>query len=137
MKQRDILTKLAPTGGAILSNCFTRFPLEILEYIIAHLPTDEVKTLSRTLEELAMIIPSNLGQSFWVSRFRTPFELDVIFEGLDWRALYFGVLKATRCSLRMQNGKLIWELIPSPLSGLICLHWSGNPALHPFDVKKD
>lgn len=67
MKQRDILTKLAPTGGAILSNCFTRFPLEILEYIIAHLPTDEVKTLSRTLEELAMIFHPT-----WDNHFGSP-----------------------------------------------------------------
>ena len=142
MKQKDNSTKLTPPGGAILSNCFTRLPLEILEYIVAHLPTDDVRALSRTAKELAMIVPSKLGQSFWASRFRTPFELDFIFEAkkyrdrLDWKALYFGVVKATHCSLKLQNRKRIWDLIWSPLSELICLRWSGNLPLHPFDMNK-
>jgi hypothetical protein len=135
-------TKLTPTDGAV-SNFFTRLPLEIFEYIVTYLPTDEVRILARTSKELAMIIPFGLGQSFWASRFQTPFELGFVFEaqkyrdGLDWRSLYFGVVKAIHCSPGLQNRKRIWGLIRSPLSELACIHWSDNLALRSLDANED
>ena len=106
-------TALTPTDSAVLSNCFTRLPFEILGYIVTYLPTDEVRTLAQTSKELAMLIPSRLELSFWASRFQPPFELDFLFEAqkygdkLDWRSLYFGVRKAMDCSPGLQNRKRI------------------------------
>ena len=142
-KRNTTLRKLTLTYSTILSNCFTRLPFEILQKIVTHLPTNEVRALSRTSKELATIIPSGLGQSFWASRFRDPFELDFIFEAksyrdrLDWRELYFGIMKIMRCSLGLQNRKRIWDLIRSPISHLVRLRWSGDSALHPFDANQD
>ena len=142
IKQPTNSTKLTRTGCAGLSNFFTGLPFEILEHIVTYLPTDEVKTLARTSRGLAMVIPSELGQSFWASRFRKSFELDFIFETqehrdrLDWRALYFGVMKVMLYSSGLQNRKRIWGLIRSPLSGLLCIRCSGNPALPLRDANK-
>jgi len=141
-KQRVNSTKLTPIDGAV-SNCFTKLPLEILGYVVTYLPTNDIRTLSRTSKGLAIIIPSGFGQSFWASRFQTPLELDFVFEaqkhrdGLDWRSLYFGVVKAMHCSLGLQNRKRIWGLTRSPLSELVCMHWSGSLALRPLDANKD
>ena len=134
---------LTPTGGTVSSNHFTRLPFELLEDIVTRLPTNEVGSLSRTSRELAMIIPFGLGQSFWASRFRTPFELGCIFEvkdhrdRLDWRELYFGIMKTMRCSLGLQNRKRIWDLLRSPLSELACMYWTDNSALCPLDTDRD
>jgi hypothetical protein len=127
-------------GNAMLSNCFTRLPREILGYIVMYLSINGVKTLAQTSKELAMIIPSGLGQSFWASRFQTPFELSFIFEAqkykdkFDWRSLYFQVIKAMHYSQGLQNRKRIWSLIRSPLSELAWLRWNGSLAL---DANKD
>ena len=143
LPSKDNSRNLDLTGGAVLSNVFTRLPLEILNHIVAFLPTEEVRTLSRTSKELAMTIPSGLGQSFWASRFQPRFELDFIFEAkenrerLDWRAIYFRVAKALPGSLGLQNRKRIWNLIRSPLSELVCMCWSGDLAPHPSDATED
>ena len=93
--------KLTTVGNRnMVSNYFTQFPLEILELILANTPTDEVKSLGRTSKGLNMIIPSRLGQYFWVSRFQDPFEYGCVFEAqthkaeLDWKVLYFSITKA-------------------------------------------
>jgi hypothetical protein len=142
IKQRVNSKNLTSMDG-VISNCFTTLPLEILGYIVTCLPTDEVRSLARTSKELAAIIPSGLGQSFWASRFQPLFELNFVFEaqkyrdGLDWRSLYFGVVKALHYSPGLQNRKRIWDLIRSPLSELVCIHWSDNQALYSFDTNKD
>jgi hypothetical protein len=65
---RNSSAKLTTVGNRnMVSNYFTRFPLEILELILANTPTDEAKNLARTSKGLNMIIPSKLGQSFWAS----------------------------------------------------------------------
>jgi hypothetical protein len=141
-KQRVNSTKLTLIDD-ILSNCFMRLPLEILEYIVTYLPTDDVVILARTSKWLAMNIPSALGPLFWASRFQPPFELDFVFEArkdrgrIDWRSLYFGVVKAIHRSPGLQNRKRIWGLIRSPLSELICMHWNGSLALCPLEQNKD
>jgi hypothetical protein len=120
----------------IVSNYFTRFPIEILEFILAYVPTDTVKSLARTSKGLNMIVPSRLGQSFWASRFQDPFEYSFVFEAqtyshrLDWKSLYFSIMKDP--SPRLQNRQRIWGLIQQ-LSELIFLQWKGNEALLPLD----
>jgi hypothetical protein len=127
--------KLTTVGNRnMVSNYFTKFPLEILELILANTPTDEVKSLARTSKGLNMIIPSRLGQSFWASRFHDPFEYGFVFEaqtyrvGLDWKALYFSITKDPFLGLQLQNRRRIWGLI-KPLSELICLEWKGGQGL--------
>ena len=138
-KQSVKSVKLTLTDGAALSNCFMRLPFEILERILTFLPTDEVRAFARTSKGLAMSIPSGLGQSFWASRFRPPFELDFVFEaqkyrdGLDWRWLYFAVVKA----MGLQNRERIWGVIRSPLSELLDTRLSDSLALHPLDANED
>jgi hypothetical protein len=120
----------------IVSNYFTRFPIEILEFILAYMPTGTVKSLARTSKGLNMIVPSRLGQSFWASRFQDPFEYSFVFEAqtyshrLDWKSLYFSIMKDP--SLRLQNRQRIWGLIQQ-LSELICLQWKGKDSLLPLD----
>lgn len=115
-KQKLNSTKSIPMNGAV-PNRFTKLPLEILGYVVTYLPTDDARSLARTSRELAMIIPSGLGPSFWASRFRILSELDFVFkaqthrDGLDWRSLYFGVIKAMHRSSGLQNRKRIWNLI--------------------------
>lgn len=120
------------TEGNIVSNCFTDLPLEILEFILAFLPTEGVKALARTSRGLNMTIPSNLGQYFWASRFQGSFDCGSVFEaqtyehGLDWRSLYFSTIKDP--SPKLQNRRRIWGLIES-LSELLCLQWNGDQGL--------
>jgi F-box domain len=130
---------LTPKDGPALDNSLTRLPLEVLGYIVIYLPTEDVRALAQVSNRLAMTIPSSLGQLFWASRFQYPFEFDFIFEArsfkhrMDWRSLYFQLLKATRSSDGLQNRKRIWGLIQSPLSELLCLQWKSEPTLSSLD----
>lgn len=141
MPKKEIVNsiKLSQIDGAV-PNCLTRLPLEIIGHIVTYLPTDDVRTLGRASKELLMIVPSGLGQSFWASRFRPPFELNFAFEThkyrdkLDWRSLYLGVVKAVRCSSGLQNRERIWGLIRSPLSELVNMHWCGSSTSLPLDT---
>lgn len=118
--------------GSIISNCFTELPLEILEFILAFVPTEGVKSLARSSRGLNMTIPSSLGQYFWASRFQDTFDCGFVFEaqtyehGIDWRSLYFSTIKDR--SSRIQNRRRIWGLIGS-LSELLCLHWNDDQGL--------
>jgi hypothetical protein len=120
------------TKGKIVSNCFTELPLEILEFILAFVPTEGVKSLARTSQGLNMTIPSSLGQYFWASRFQDSFDCSFVFEaqtyehGIDWRSLYFSTIKDR--SSKIQNRRRIWGLIGS-LSELLCLQWNDAQGL--------
>ena len=135
--------KITFTDCAPTSNFFTRLPLEILGQVVIYLPTEWVKNLSRASKQLALVIPSGLGQSFWASRFQKPSELAFIFEAqehrgsIDWRSLYFGVSKAMYHSNGLQNRKRVWDLIHSPLSELVSMRWSGNSALLSLGAHED
>ena len=124
------------TVGNTVSNYFTKLPHEIVELILAHMPTDGVKSLARTSKGLNIIISSGLGQSFWASRFQDPFECGHVFEaqtyefGLDWKGLYFRIKKGG--SPRLRNRRRIWGLIQS-LSELLCVQWKGDQGLLPLD----
>ncbi|KIN05305.1 hypothetical protein OIDMADRAFT_78515, partial [Oidiodendron maius Zn] len=128
--------KVAMKNG-IVPNCFTRLPYETLVAIMAFLPTQDVRTFAQASKGLKAIIPSELGQSFWASRFT--FEFDFVFEArkhqgnLDWKWLYFEIVNALRHSRGLQNRRRIWRLIQSPLSELLSLHWSGNQSSLPSD----
>jgi hypothetical protein len=123
------------TVGHIVSNYFTKLPLEILESILAFAPTDGVKSLAQTSKGLNIIIPSRLGQYFWASRFQDPFECGFVFEAqtyglrLDWKSLYFSITNDP--SPRLQNRRRIWGLIQQ-LSELICVQWKGGQGLLPL-----
>ena len=142
-EQRANLVNSAPMSSEVLNNRFTRLPVEVLDCIMPYLPTDDVRNFVRTSKGLAMIVPSTLGQSFWASRFQKSFELDFIFETqehrdrLDWRALYFRVIKVMPYSSGLQNRKRIWSLIRSPLSKLLGIEWSDSPAPRLSDANKD
>jgi hypothetical protein len=109
--------------------------VEILEFILALMPTDGVKSLAQTSQALNMIIPSGLGQYFWASRFQGLFDCGFVFEAqtyelrLDWRSLYFSTTKDP--SPGLQNRRRIWGLIQS-LSDVLCLQWNGNQGLLPI-----
>ena len=143
MRRNIKSTTSAPMNGAVMLNHFTRLPVEVLECIMTYLPTNDVRSFVQTSKGLAMVVPSKLGQSFWASRFQQSFELDFVFETqehrdrLDWRALYFEVMKVMPCSSGLQNRKRIWGLIRSPLSTLLCMDWSDCSALHLGDVNDD
>jgi hypothetical protein len=121
------------TVGHILSNYFTKIPLEVLESILAFVPIDGVKSLAQTSKGLNIIIRSRLGQYFWASRFQD--EFGFVFEaqtyrlGLDWKSLYFSITNDP--SPRLQNRRRIWGLIQQ-LSELICVQWKGDQGLLPL-----
>ena len=128
-------TRQMAMKNGIVPNSFTRIPYEILEAIMAFLRTQDVRAFAQASKWLKVIIPSELGQSFWASRFT--FEFDFIFEArkhqgnLDWKWLYFEIVSALHHSRGLQNRRRIWRLIQSPLSELLSLHWSGNQSLLP------
>ncbi|KIM93620.1 hypothetical protein OIDMADRAFT_96154, partial [Oidiodendron maius Zn] len=131
LPKRILLKRIYET----VANYFTKFPREILGYIMTYLPTDDVKALSRTCKELNVHIPSELGPSFWFSRFQSPFEFDFIFEvhkfqgKLDWKSLYFEVAKTRSKSPGLESRKYIWNIIRSPLSDLLSLRMNGDREL--------
>jgi hypothetical protein len=134
-------SRQTPTTGQaamvndMVPNCFTGLPYEILGTVATFLPTADVRTFAQASKGLKIIIPSELGQSFWASRFI--FEFDFVFEArkhqgnLDWRWLYFEIVNALHYSMSLQNRRRIWHLIQSPLSELLSLQWSGNQSLLP------
>ncbi|KAL9100090.1 MAG: hypothetical protein Q9163_004498 [Psora crenata] len=142
-KHRVFSNKSALIGGRVSNNYFTKLPVEILEWIMTYLTIDDVRNFVQTSKSLAIFVPSSLGQSFWASRFQKSFELDFIFETqgyrdrLDWRALYYGVMKAMHCSSGLQNRKRIWSLIRSPVWKLVCKDWSNSSELHFREASKD
>lgn len=134
-KPRRAKTRLTVVKD-IVSNYFTELPSEVLEYILAYVPTDSVKSLGRTSKGLKLIIPSGLGQSFWASRFQASFECGFVFEALtyeyrlDWKSLYFTLKSALFPEL--ENRRRVWRIIQS-LSGVLRLQWSGSHSLVPLD----
>ncbi|KAF6232735.1 hypothetical protein HO173_008949 [Letharia columbiana] len=79
-------------------NCyFSRFPMEILTYIISFLPTPSVHTFRAASRAIAWI---NLDSTFWHSRFLFPNEFSHVFKPsiqsvtksnqspIDWKRLY-------------------------------------------------
>lgn len=115
----------------VVSNVFSRLPLEMLEHILSYTPTDDVQSLSRASKKLRTI-PSSLGQVFWASRFQPPFECAWVFEAqtyegsLDWKSLYFAMKKVP--SPKLQNRRRIWRLIEW-LSGILALEWSHDTTI--------
>ena len=137
------LTKVNFTSVISSSSQFTSLPIEILERIIIFLFTSDVMNLSRTSKEMAMVIPFGLGQSFWASRFKIPFELSCIFEvksskgELKWMTLYFEIKKLLRSSPGLQNRKRIWDLIMTSLSDLVCMYWSDVVSTCPLHTDRE
>jgi hypothetical protein len=87
-KRQSPRTRQAAVANGTVHNCFTGLPYEILGAIVAFLPTPDVRTFGQASKGLKIIIPSELGQSFWAPRFS--FEFDFVFEArkhqgnLDW-----------------------------------------------------
>ncbi|EFE41480.1 hypothetical protein TRV_03785 [Trichophyton verrucosum HKI 0517] len=142
-KRRMVERSTAPISGYAEPNCLTSLTLELLELIIVQLPTVDALALSQASKGLARIIPSNLGQSFWRSRFQPDLELGYAFEAnktnclLDWKWLYFKFRDLTRFEPGLKNRKRIWKLIRSPISELAALGWSGDTSLRPLNIEKN
>jgi hypothetical protein len=135
--------KLAPRKlvivGDIASNYFTELPREILEYVLAYIPIEDVKSLAQTCKGLKMIIPSGLGQFFWASRFQVPsFERGFAFEalthgrGVNFKSLYFKM----RYVRGLRNRRRIWGLLLS-ISQVLSLQWNDAHALLQLDKNEN
>lgn len=127
--------KLLP-AEEITPNCFTSVPFEVLEYILTFIPTNGVLSLGRSSKGLSAIIPLELGQSFWASRFQVPFECSFAFEALeyapgelDWKSLYFTV-KGIKYPWS-KSRRRVWGIVQL-LADFLDIKWRGNHTLLPL-----
>jgi hypothetical protein len=139
LKQRKLLDKKT-ADDSMIPNCLTNLPVEILGIIMEYIPTPDVKSLAQASTGLKIIVPSRLGQSFWASRFAFASEFEFVFEArkhrgnLDWRWLYFEIVKILRHDQGLKNRRRVWRILQSSsLLELLSLRWSGDQTLLPVN----
>lgn len=99
-------------------DAFSRLPTEILQLILTHLPTPDVRNLRLACRFYAEL---QLHGAFWKSRFHPGHEFDFVVEGLTdqsslasgrWKAIY-SVVKSQCRHPQFVNRRRIWRLATS------------------------
>lgn len=95
------------------SDCFAKFPWEIIEEISANLLVSDILALIRSSRTFGPILSS---QTFWASRFETGKDRAFLFEkrnckeARDWIKLY-QLTKRSASPPGLKNRRRIWDLI--------------------------
>ncbi|EXA34528.1 hypothetical protein FOVG_14504 [Fusarium oxysporum f. sp. pisi HDV247] len=111
--QNDVfLSHLEPTVQSLQSDSFSRLVPELLQAIVIHLPTSDVRSLRLASPVFATL---ELSERFWASRFQPGHEFEHLPEVYDrrpesWRALYLSLKIWSRGIPSMANRRRVWGL---------------------------
>ncbi|SCO76557.1 uncharacterized protein FRV6_00769 [Fusarium oxysporum] len=91
--QNDFLSQLEPTVQSLQSDSFSRLVPELLQAIVIHLPTSDVRSLRLASPVFATL---ELSERFWASRFQPGHEFEHLPGVHDrppesWRVLYLSL----------------------------------------------
>ncbi|KAK2668283.1 F-box-like domain superfamily [Fusarium oxysporum f. sp. vasinfectum] len=111
--QNDVfLSHLEPTVQSLQSDSFSRLVPELMQAIVIHLPTSDVRSLRLASPVFATL---ELSERFWASRFQPGHEFEHLPEVYDrrpesWRALYLSLKIWSRGIPSMANRQRVWGL---------------------------